>query len=232
MTKTRVSKQTQRGAVHWRDTLFFGFRDKLTREQEEYLDSIYDNRVTFVNARSGSGKTTMAVGVAKLLNQPLVYIFAPVEEDKMGFRPGDQREKEAEYLQPLKDALLEINDNPEQAIYDPEVTEKAKNGEDTSWVFPMSHIFARGTNIKNCTVIITEAQNFTRGELKKILTRIHDSCTVIVEGHEGQIDLEDPRKSGFLPYMNHFAEESYVDTVRLTVNFRGEISRKADELTW
>lgn len=231
MTKTKAERKPN-GAVHWRDTQFFGFAAKLTAEQEEYLDAIYDSRITFVNARSGSGKTTMAVGAAKLLNQPLVYIFAPVEEDKMGFRPGDQREKEAEYLQPLKDALLEINEDPLQAIHDPEVTERAKNGVDNSWVFPMSHIFARGTNIKNCTVIITEAQNFTRGELKKILTRIHDSCTVIVEGHEGQIDLEDPRKSGFVPYMNHFAEEPYVSTVYLTVNFRGEISRKADELTW
>lgn len=224
--------QTTKGKVHWRDTLFYGFAPKLTGEQEQYLDSIFDSRITFVNAKSGSGKTTMAVGAAKLLNQPLIYIFAPVEEDKMGFRPGDQREKEAEYLQPLKDALLEINENPEQAIFDPETLEKAKNGVDNSWVFPMSHIFARGTNIKNATVIITEAQNFTRGELKKILTRIHDSCTVIVEGHEGQIDLEDPRKSGFLPYMKHFEEESYVSTVKLTVNFRGEISRKADEFTW
>lgn len=150
----------------------------------------------------------------------------------MGFRPGDQREKEAEYLQPLKDALLEIGENPMQAIHDPEVTEKAKNGVDDSWVFPMSHIFARGTNIKNATVIITESQNFTRGELKKVLTRIHDSCTVIVEGHTGQCDLEDPRKSGFEPYIKHFDEEEYVSAVELTVNFRGEISRKADELSW
>lgn len=232
MTKTKVNKESTTGAVHWRDTQFFGFAPRLTGEQEVYLDSIYDNKITFVNAKSGSGKTTVAVGAAKLLNQPLVYIFSPVEEDKMGFRPGDQREKEAEYLQPLKDALLEINENPEQAIFDPDVTEKAKNGVDNSWVFPMSHIFARGTNIKNCTVIITEAQNFTRGELKKILTRIHDTCTVIVEGHDGQCDLDDPRKSGFLPYMNHFSEESYVDLVELKTNFRGEISRKADELTW
>lgn len=222
----------QQGSVHWRDTLFFGMRSKLTNEQETYLDAIFDSKITFVNARSGSGKTTLAVGASKLLNQPLVYIFAPVEEDKMGFRPGDQREKEAEYLQPLKDALLEIGENPMQAIHDPEVTEKAKNGVDDSWVFPMSHIFARGTNIKNATVIITESQNFTRGELKKVLTRIHDSCTVIVEGHTGQCDLEDPRKSGFEPYIKHFDEEEYVSAVELTVNFRGEISRKADELSW
>lgn len=227
----KLAKAEPKG-TRWDETLFFGMKAKLTNEQAVYLDSIFDNRLTFVNARSGSGKTTLAVGAAKLLGKPLVYIFAPVEEDKMGFRPGDQHEKEAEYLQPLKDALLEVNENPEQAIFDPETLGKAKNGVDDSWVFPMSHIFARGTNIKDSTVIITEAQNFTRGELKKVLTRLHDSCTVIVEGHEGQIDLDDPRKSGFVPYMNHFSDEEYVGIVELTVNFRGEISRKADELTW
>lgn len=227
-----VQKQVPQGRIHWEDTLFFGMADKLTREQRDYLNAIYTSKITFVNARSGSGKTTLAVGAAKLLGQPLVYIFAPVEEGKMGFRPGDQREKEAEYLQPLKDALLEIGEDPFQAIHDPEIAEKAKNGVDNSWVFPMSHIFARGTNIKNATVVITEAQNFTRGELKKILTRIHDSCTVIVEGHDGQCDLPNPNKSGFVPYMKHFENEDYVSCVKLTVNFRGEISRKADELTW
>lgn len=231
MTKLRENKKPL-GAQNWRDTLFFGMRDKLTREQADYLDSIFANKITFVNARSGSGKTTLAVGAARLLHKPLVYIFAPVEEDKMGFRPGEQHEKEAEYLQPLKDALLEINENPMQAIFDPEITDKQKNGSDDSWVFPMSHIFARGTNIKGAVVIITEAQNFTRGELKKVLTRIHDDCTVIVEGHVGQIDLEDPRKSGFLPYLKHYSDEDYVGTIELTINFRGEISRKADELTW
>ena len=210
--------------------IFYGFAEKMTKEQREYVDSIFENQVTIVNAKAGTGKTTLAVASAGLIGKPLVYIFAPVEEGKMGFRPGSQREKEAEYYQPLIDALLEIGENPSKVIYDAENIEALKNGH--VWVYPKSHIFARGTNIKNSTVIIAEAQNFTRGELKKILTRIHDDCTVIIEGHDGQNDLPNPNKSGFVPYINHFKDESWVKVCKLSVNFRGRLSTKADELEW
>lgn len=213
-----------------RNNMLFGLADKLTDEQWNYVDSIIDNKITFVNAKSGSGKTTLATACAKIIGKPLVYIFSPVEEGKMGFRPGDQEQKEAEYLQPLKDALLEIGELPERVIHSADNIDNEKNG--NVWVYPKSHIFARGTNIKDCTVILSEAQNFTRGELKKILTRVHDSCTVIVEGHDGQCDLPNPRKSGFVPYLEHFKDEDYVGVCELTKNFRGLISQKADQLTW
>lgn len=213
-----------------KDTMLFGFADKLTQEQRIYVDSIFDNQVTIVNAKAGSGKTTLAVACAALLEKPLVYIFAPVEEGKMGFRPGTQRDKEAEYYQPLIDALYEIGENPSKVIYDAENIETQKRGD--VWVYPRSHIFARGTNIKDSTVIIAEAQNFTRGELKKVLTRIHDSCTVIIEGHDGQNDLSNPNKSGFVPYIEHLSVYEFVNIVQLTKNFRGRLSTVADELTW
>lgn len=213
-----------------KDTMLYGFAEKLTREQCEYVDSIFDNQVTIVNAKAGSGKTTLAVACAALLGKPLVYIFAPVEEGKMGFRPGTQRDKEAEYYQPLIDALYEIGENPSKVIYDAENIEAQKRGD--VWVYPRSHIFARGTNIKDSTVIIAEAQNFTRGELKKVLTRIHDSCTVIIEGHDGQNDLPNPNKSGFVPYIEHLAAYEFVNVVRLKKNFRGRLSTVADEMTW
>jgi phosphate starvation-inducible protein PhoH and related proteins len=210
--------------------LLFGFEPKLTDEQREYVNSIFDNQLTIVNAKSGTGKTTLAVACAKLLGKPLVYIFSPVEEKKMGYRPGTQAEKEREYLTPLKDALLEIGEVPEKVIYNEENTEAQKAGH--VWVYPMSHTFARGINLKDKTIIIAEAQNFTRGDLKKTLTRIHDSCKVIIEGHTGQCDLPDPSKSGFAPYIEHFRNEPYCKVVELTVNFRGRLAQKADELTW
>jgi phosphate starvation-inducible protein PhoH and related proteins len=210
--------------------LLFGFEPKLTKEQREYVDSIFDNQLTIVNARSGTGKTTLAVACAKLIGKPLVYIFSPVEEKKMGFRPGTQQEKEAEYLQPLKDALLEIGEVPDKSIYSEENIEAMKNGH--VWIYPMSHIFARGINLKEKTVIISESQNFTRGDLKKILTRIHDTCTVIIEGHTGQCDLPDASKSGFAPYIEHFRDEGYAKVVELSVNFRGKLAQHADNLEW
>ncbi|MFL1672468.1 PhoH family protein [Paenibacillus dendritiformis] len=213
-----------------KDNLLFGFEPKLTDEQREYVNSIFDYRFTIVNAKAGTGKTTLAVAVAKILQKPLYYIFSPVEERTMGFRPGDQREKESSYISPLKDALLEINENPDVAIYNPEKTELLKN--EKAWVYPMSHVFARGINIRDKVVIIDEAQNFTRSELKKILTRIHDDCKVVMIGHDNQCDLPNPHKSGFVPYVEHFKTESYVRICELTYNFRGELANHADLLTW
>lgn len=209
------------------NNLLFGFGPKLTEEQREYVDSIFDNQLTIVNARSGTGKSTLAVACAKVIGKPLVYIFAPVEEGRMGFRPGSQNEKEREYLQPLKDALLEINENPSQVIYDDENIDVIKAGK--AWVYPRSHIFARGTNIKDSTVIIGESQNFTKNELRKILTRIHDSCTVILEGHTGQADI-DPKSSGFSPYIEHFRNKHYAKVCELNWNFRGRLANDADSI--
>jgi phosphate starvation-inducible protein PhoH len=148
----------------------------------------------------------------------------------MGYRPGTQQEKEKEYLTPLKDALLEIGEIPDKVIYDPDNLDAMKAGH--VWVYPMSHTFARGINLKDKTVILAESQNYSRGDMKKILTRIHDSCTVVIEGHTGQCDLPDPRKSGFAPYIEHFRGESYAKVVELTVNFRGRLSQHADRLEW
>lgn len=213
-----------------KDSLFFGFAAKLTDEQRAYVDSIFDNRMTFVNAAAGTGKTTMAVAVAKLLNKPLVYVISPVEEKRMGFLPGGVKAKESVYFTPLEDALLEIGEDPRKVIYNEENIEAQKRGD--VWVYPKSHVYVRGSNVKGKTVIITEAQNFTRGELKKVLSRLHDDCTVIVEGHADQCDLPDPRKSGFVAYLEHFRSEPYVNVCELTVNFRGQVATHADKLRW
>lgn len=210
--------------------LYFGYGPIMTDEQKEYMHSLLTKQITFVDAASGTGKTTLAVIAAKLIGKPMYYVFAPVQEGKMGFRPGNQKEKEAEYYPPLADALLEINENPMQVIFDEDNADNQKNG--NVWVYPMSHIFARGTNLKNATVIIDEAQNFTKGELKKLLTRIHDSCTVIVIGNADQCDLPNPEKSGFHPYMNHFAKVDYAARHELTVNFRGNLAKHADSFRW
>lgn len=221
-----------------KDNLLFGFGPKLTEEQQEYVDSIFDNQITIVNAKSGTGKTTLAVACAKLLQKELIYVFSPVEERKMGYRPGSQEEKERTYITPLLDALLEINENPMQVIFSEDslnepgrakqMMEAAKKG--TVWVYPKSHIFARGTNMKNKTIIIDECQNFTKSELKKVLTRIHDDCKVILIGHTGQIDLDCECSSGFADYIEHFKKEDYAGICELTVNFRGRLAQHADNI--
>lgn len=214
-----------------KDNLFFGYSQKLTNEQKEYVNSIIDNQFTIVNAKAGTGKTTLAVMAAKYLERELVYIFSPVEEKTLGFTPGTIAEKEMKYIVPLKDALLEINEDPDKVLIYEDNIDNVKNG--NAWVQAMSHTFARGTNIKGTKLlIIDEAQNFTRGELKKVLTRIHDNVKVVMIGHDGQIDLKDTSKSGFIPYSNHYSDEEYVKICKLTVNFRGKLAQHADELKW
>ncbi|MGZ9868131.1 PhoH family protein [Priestia endophytica] len=212
-----------------KDNMFFGL--KLTNEQQEYADSIFDNQITFVNAKAGTGKTTIAVACASIMQRELVYIFSPVEEKALGFTPGTVEAKELKYTVPLRDALLKINEDPSRVIESEENIENMKNG--NTWVKAMSHVFARGINIDgNKLVIIDEAQNFTKGELKKVLTRIHNSVKVVVIGHELQCDLPDPKKSGFIPYLKHFENQDYAKTCELSINFRGELANHADQLSW
>jgi phosphate starvation-inducible protein PhoH len=201
--------------------LFFGI--KLTSEQREYADSIFDNILTICNAKAGTGKSTVAVGCAKLLNQPLYYLIAPTQEKVLGFLPGGTKEKEAPYLSPLKDALLEIGELPEKSIFD------ETNPHPSAWVFAKSHTYLRGSNLKNATIIIDEAQNYSINELRKTLTRIHDSCTVILIGHHEQCDIP-VKQSGFIPYIEHFKTKDYANIVQLTKNFRGRLAQDADEI--
>ena len=89
--------------------------------------------------------------------------------------------------------------------------------------------------IKRQGVIIDEAQNFTKAELKKTITRFHDDCFVVVIGHDKQCDLRKPELSGFIPMMELFISLGVekglkVGNVQLTKNFRGIISQVADEL--
>lgn len=130
---------------------------------------------------------------------------------------------------PLLDALAEIGEDERFALYR-ENNPPIVNNE--TWIKAMSHVFLRGTNIKDSTLIIDESQNLTRGELKKVLTRVHNSTKVIMIGHTGQVDLPKSSTSGFAPYIEHFRDEPYAQVCELSKNFRGKLAQKADELSW
>lgn len=214
--------------------MFFGL--ELTDEQEVYVDSVFDNLFTICNAKAGTGKTTLAIASARLLIADkrndldgLLYTFNPVEEGTLGYTDGGVEKKESKYISPLLDALSAINEDSRFAL------KRETNNDminENTWVEANSHVFLRGTNIVNKVVVIDESQNFTKGDLKKLLTRIHDSCRVIMIGHDGQIDLKNPSKSGFTPYIEHFEGEDYVKVCTLTHNFRGKLAQKADDLVW
>jgi phosphate starvation-inducible protein PhoH len=225
---------------------------ELTSEQKDIIKAIEKYKVIFIDAKAGSGKTWIATAIAKTLNKRMEYIFAPVLQDVLGALPGNLQAKEEPFLVGLKDALYSIGELPETAIFRVEQKEEPEEEEEPKpkrkqrskvtnpkykelssgepWVFPSSHVYWRGGNIENSVVVIDEAQNYTKHELKKILTRCHDTCLVFVIGHTEQIDLKRPELSGFEPYLKHSEKTNLATICPLTKNFRGKISTWADSI--
>lgn len=211
---------------------FYGLM--LDGEQQAFRDAIWskDKVIVFCNAKAGTGKTTIATGVADLLVKygrysGIVYISSPCMEEKQGYLKGSLEEKSSPYAEPFYEALEKIGVNINTATFDDIMNEK--NG--TAYIKAITHTFLRGTNFENKVVIIDEAQNYYFDELKKVLTRMHDSCKVIVIGHSKQCDLfHSPERSGFVKYLNHFSKDDRCAVCELTTNYRGWLSNMADEL--
>lgn len=188
-----------------------------------------DNRVIAVNAVAGSGKTLLAVACARVLcsheyYDGAVYIFPTVEESSLGYRPGSTAEKEMDYLDPLMDALIKINENPRQSISS-DISEK--NG--TAWVQARSATFMRGINLEHRVVIIDECQNLSVPLIKRIVSRCHDNCKVIVLGCTAQTDIP-IGKSGFSQFLDHMKDfEGYVEC-QLPISYRGRLAEHIDKL--
>lgn len=204
-------------------------------EQKHLRDEIYkkENKIIFVNSRSGSGKTTVAVSTACAmieygLYDEILYCFSLNNnfQSILGLLPGGVEDKEKAFYEPCLEALIECGYFPEKVVKELNI----ENPADT-FVSCKSHTFLRGTNIGDRTIlIIDEAQNFYIDELKKVLTRVKDGTKVIVIGHDGQCDLiKNRNNSGFIPYLNWFEGREGVAVCELTENHRGWVSRVADE---
>ena len=212
---------------------FYGM--ELDEEQVAFVKAIKDMKKTivFCNAKAGTGKTTLAMGAANILVKDkrnnldgIVYIVSPYGEGKQGYLPGSITEKSEVYYEPAYQAMTEVHMNPYNDVDTKSLSEKKKNGD--GFVKLMTHTYMRGTNLDNKVVILDESQNYTVPELKKVLTRCHDSCKVIVIGHTGQIDIGGG--SGFQKYLEHFQKDERCAVCKLTTNHRGWLSTYADEL--
>ena len=211
------------------DDIFYGL--VLNKEQEAFRDAIMNDNynVVLCDATAGSGKTLLAIACANLLiNQDHKYnsaefIFPVVEEGTLGYRPGATAEKEADYLEPLHQALIKCN-IPPQAI-STDLTKK--NG--TAWIEAHSATFCRGVNYENQVVIIDEAQNMTVPILKRIISRCHDNCKVIVLGCQAQMDIPITR-SGFGALMDHMEGFDGYIKCELPISYRGKLAMHIDKL--
>ena len=179
------------------DTLVFGNHGKLikarTLNQRRMAGECETNDLIFAIGPAGSGKTYTAIALAvkafKNKEVKKIILTRPAVEagEHLGFLPGDLKEKLDPYLQPLYDALNDmipprkLKDYIEERIIE---------------IAPLA--FMRGRTLDNAFVILDEAQNATRGQLKMFLTRMGKTAKFLVTGDITQIDLPDKNASGLV----------------------------------
>ena len=168
-----------------------------TLGQKQYVDHIRKNPVTFGIGPAGTGKTYLAVALAayylKNREAERIILTRPAVEagEKLGFLPGDLQEKVDPYLRPLYDALAHMFG------FDAMQKMLAKNSIE---VAPLAYM--RGRTLEEAFVILDEAQNTTREQMKMFLTRMGNHSRLVVNGDITQIDLPDRSKSGLVEAMN------------------------------
>lgn len=193
----RLIKEGQSEALHnlYEDTVGISARGRLikpkTLGQKRYVDSIRKNLVTFGIGPAGTGKTYLDVALAAfyLKNREVerIILTRPAVEagEKLGFLPGDLQEKIDPYLRPLYDALADMFGYDQfQKMIDRNIIEVA----------PLAYM--RGRTLEESFIILDEAQNTTREQMKMFLTRMGNHSRVVVNGDATQIDLVDRRMSG------------------------------------
>lgn len=167
------------------------------------------------------------------LYEGIVYIVSPYGEAKQGFLPGDITEKSEVYFEPLYQAIIKCNLFPPRVIQNEAMTAQTDT-RSSGYVKNLTHTYLRGTNFDKKVVILDETQNFSFDDLKKALTRANDDCKVIVIGHTRQKDTYDTTDA-FERYIRYYGSMTGEDAekvaiCKLTKNYRGWISRTADEL--
>ena len=159
--------------------------------QNVYLRALKKHELVFAEGPAGTGKTWLAVGYAvSLLEQGVVerlILSRPAVEagERLGFLPGDMRDKVDPYLRPIFDAL---ND-----FMDPRLVER---GMQTGMIEVAPLAFMRGRTLSNACVLLDEAQNAASMQMKMFLTRLGEGSRMIVTGDPTQIDLPHGQRSG------------------------------------
>ena len=164
-----------------------------SEKQSEYIKALKENDIIMSLGPAGTGKSFLAVsvGVTMLIEKKIerVILSRPAVEagEKLGFLPGDMKEKVDPYLRPLYDALYEL-------FGADKIDKKIESGEIE--IAPLA--FMRGRTLKNCFAILDEAQNATETQIKMFLTRIGENSKLVVNGDPSQIDLINKSQSGLI----------------------------------
>ena len=168
-----------------------------SKKQKEYVKALKTNQIVMSLGPAGTGKTYLAVAVAltMLLEKKVekIILSRPAVEagERLGFLPGDLKEKIDPYLRPLYDSLHDL------FHYD-KIQKKIESGEIE--IAPLA--FMRGRTLKNSFAILDEAQNATQTQIKMFLTRIGENSKLVVNGDPSQIDLPNKNQSGLVESQN------------------------------
>ena len=162
-----------------------------TENQQQLVDAFFNNDMTFAVGPAGTGKTYLSIALAvKALKEKTIkkiILSRPAVEagEKLGFLPGDMKDKIDPYLQPLYDALEDML--PQAKLQ--EMMEKH-----VIQIAPLA--FMRGRTLSDAVVILDEAQNTTCAQIRMFLTRMGWNTKMIITGDMTQIDLPREQKSG------------------------------------
>ena len=162
-------------------------------KQAEYIKALKERDIVMALGPAGTGKSFLAVsvGITMLMEKKVerVILSRPAVEagEKLGFLPGDMKEKVDPYLRPLYDALYDLFGYEK-------IQKKIEAGEIE--IAPLD--FMRGRTLKNSFAILDEAQNATSTQIKMFLTRIGENSKLVVNGDPSQIDLLNKSHSGLL----------------------------------
>jgi len=164
-----------------------------SEKQSDYIKALKENDIVISLGPAGTGKSFLAVSVAVslLMEKKIdrVILSRPAVEagEKLGFLPGDMKDKVDPYLRPLYDALYELFGTDK-------IDKKIETGEIE--IAPLA--FMRGRTLKNCFAILDEAQNATETQIKMFLTRIGENSKLVVNGDPTQVDLVNKGHSGLI----------------------------------
>jgi phosphate starvation-inducible PhoH-like protein len=180
-----------------------------SEKQKKYVRALKESEIIISAGPAGTGKTFLAVAIAltMLLDKKIerIILSRPAVEagERLGFLPGDMREKVDPYLRPLYDSLYDLLDFEK-------IQKKIEVGDIE--IAPLA--FMRGRTLKNSFAILDEAQNATDTQIKMFLTRIGENSKIVINGDPSQIDLPNKSLSGLnrsKELLGHLNEISVVD---------------------
>jgi phosphate starvation-inducible protein PhoH and related proteins len=182
-----------------------------TARQDAYIRALRRNSLVFGIGPAGTGKTWLAVAYAIALFErkevDRIILSRPAVEagERLGFLPGDMREKVDPYLRPIYDALFDLMDS--------RIVERALQTNEIE-IAPLA--FMRGRTLTNAVIILDEAQNTTSMQMKMFLTRLGENSRMVVTGDPSQVDLPTGQTSGLAEAVRLLADVDGIGRVVFT----------------